>query len=371
MDCEGLDAQYMRRALELAQQGMGAVAPNPMVGAVLVREGQLLAEGYHARYGTAHAERAAIEQARRMGIDLEGATLYVNLEPCNHQGKTPPCTEAIAQTGISRVVVATLDPNPQVAGQGVEALRAMGKTVEVGLMAHEAQELNRRFFTHHTQRRPYIVLKWAQSADGFIDSDRSADEPPVWITNNAARVLVHRWRAEEMAILVGTSTVVRDNPQLTVRHWCGNNPLRVVLDRTLRIPAESHVFDGSTPTLVFAGKNLRSSQRSDTLSQIPNLDLELVDFMKGITGVLLDALYTRGVTSLMIEGGTLLISNFMAHGLWDEARVFVGNSFIRRGVAAPCIPEEPCEAQQVGDVRLYHFRRRSAAETPAQLVGLA
>lgn len=353
------DTLFMQRALSIAQAGMAHVAPNPMVGAVITRGDTILAEGYHARYGGPHAERIAIDQARREGVDLRDTTLYVTLEPCAHQGKTPPCCQAILEAGIGRVVIATADPNPLVAGKGIEALRQAGVSVEVGLLEAEAKHLNRRFLTYHTRKRPYIILKWAQTLDGFVDSRRQPDEAPRWITNEECRHLVHKWRAQEMAILVGTNTAVRDNPRLNVRHWHGRNPLRVVLDRTLRIPPSSNLFNGESPTLVFAGNNHGAATRAAQLHDIPGLELLLVDFMKGIELTLLRELHARGVTSLIVEGGTQLLCNFIKRELWDEARIFVGNEFFREGVAAPQLPCGERQMSLIGDCQLHRITNPS------------
>lgn len=349
------DHTFMRRALEIALAGMGNVAPNPMVGAVIARENRILSEGFHANYGESHAERIAIENAKKKGIDLKGSTLYVTLEPCAHKGKTPPCTEAIIEAGISRVCVATTDPNPQVAGKGIEILKNAGIAVELGLLEEEAKHINRRFFTFHTKKRPYIILKWAQTLDGFIDSNRQENEPPEWITNNECRRLVHKWRTQEMAILVGTNTAAKDNPQLNVRFWHGRNPLRVVLDRTLRVPPESNIFDGSSPTLIVAGKNQGATTRADAVKSIPNLELLLVDFMKGGERMLLQELYSKNITSLIVEGGTLLLNNFLKRDLWDEARIFFGNRLFKRGVQAPQIPDAPHKNLPIGDTLLHLY----------------
>ncbi len=351
-----VDKRFMNRAIEIARNGFGRVAPNPMVGAVLVRDEQILAEGYHAQYGSAHAEVMALQQADIHGIDLTGATLYVTLEPCTHVGKTPPCCEAIVRRPISRVVIATLDPNPEVHGKSLDMLRAAGKIVEVGILEAEAKELNRRFFTFHERKRPYIILKWAQTLDGYIDSNRSISEPHPWITNRKSQILVHKWRSEEGAVLVGTNTVLRDNPQLTVRHWKGANPLRVVMDRRLRLPQNLHVFDGSTPTLVIAGNNLSASKREDNFANIPNTELFFVVYMKGIEGVLLAELRKRNITSLIVEGGALILNNFLKYGLWDEARVFVGNQFYREGILAPALPDGFHNTYNVGQCQLHTFR---------------
>ena len=354
-----LDRVFMGRAIEIARNGLGHVAPNPLVGAVIVSNNQIIAEGFHAKYGESHAEIMAFAQADAVGANLEGATLYVTLEPCTHTGKTPPCCEAIVARPVRRVVIATLDPNPAVHGKSIELLRAAGKEVKVGVLEEQAKELDRRFFTYHEKKRPYIILKWAQTLDGFIDVQRPDEEPHAWITNRKSQMLVHKWRSEEMAIIVGTNTALRDNPQLTVRYWNGRNPLRVVLDRKLRLPKELHLFDGSTPTLVIAGNNLQAATREAEFHDIPNTELILLDFMKGLEGILLTELYKRHVTSLIVEGGATLLNNFLKSGLWDEARVFVGNQFYRDGVRAPELPVGAHYSYTIDECQLHTFRNPS------------
>lgn len=338
---------FMSRAISLARLGAGHVSPNPMVGAVIVRDQRVVSEGFHAQYGGMHAEAAAIHDARSRGVELSGTTLYVTLEPCSHYGKTPPCVEAIVGSGIKEVYISLLDPNPLVAGRGVRYLREHGVEVHLHQMEREALFLNRRFFTFHIAHRPYIILKWAQTRDGFIDRLRGPQLPPSRISNRLSRALVHRWRAEEDSIIVGTNTVEYDNPQLTVRYWSGRNPLRITIDRTLRLPDSSHLFDGSTPTLLFTSEEALERSTVDWRSF---LDVEPVDFSRPIEPQILDALYSRGVQSLIVEGGTQLLQSFLHQGLWDEARVFVGADCFGRGVKAPEPPEaEMQERITLGD----------------------
>ena len=246
------DDDYMRRCIQLAENGLGAVAPNPMVGAVIVHEGRIIGEGYHRRFGEAHAEVNAIARVARPEL-LQQSTLYVNLEPCSHYGHTPPCSKLIISKHIPRVVIANVDPNPKVAGRGIRMMREAGIEVITGVLEKEGEWLNRRFFTFQRLHRPYIQLKWAQSADGFLDRLREENNaiPPVQISSELTKLLVHKARTEESAIMVGTNTAIKDNPKLTVRRWSGQNPVRVVVDRLLRIPSHYHVFDQSIPTLVY------------------------------------------------------------------------------------------------------------------------
>ena len=349
----------MSRCLELAQNGMGNVAPNPMVGCVVVKNGSIIAEGYHKEYGMDHAERMAINSVKD-NEQLKDSTLYVSLEPCSHFGQTPPCTDIIIDSGVKRVVVATKDPNPKVQGRGIEVLKNAEINVSVGTLEKEAKELNRRFFVYHVKKRPYIILKWAQTLDGFIDAVRKPTDPiaPVWITNELARTIVHRWRSEEQAILIGTNTVEKDNPKLDVREWSGRNPLRVVMDRTLRLSPNSRVYDGSMPTLVFIGNNATASSKKATFASIPNMELLTVDFAKGMENQVLKELYERGVVSIIIEGGAMLINSFVKRRFWDEARVFVGNKFFGDGVKAPSFNGQLFSYDQVGDSKLFTYRNR-------------
>lgn len=359
MEQQTMDSLYMNRCLELALNGIGNVAPNPMVGSVVVYKDSIIAEGYHKEYGYDHAERMAINAVKDKDL-LKQSTLYVSLEPCSHFGKTPPCTDLIIESGIKRVVVASRDPNPKVQGRGIETLTKAGIDVTYGILEKEAKELNRRFFVYHVKKRPYIILKWAQTLDGYIDSIRKPDDPiaPVWITNDLARTLVHRWRSEEQAILIGTNTVAKDNPRLDVRDWNGRNPLRVVLDRKLRLSTDYHVFDGTIPTLLFIGNNSSASARKPEFASIPNLEMLTIDFAKGEEGQVLKELYERNVLSIIIEGGAMLISSFVKKGLWDEARVFVGNKFFGDGVKAPEFKGELFSYDEVGDSKLFTYRNR-------------
>ncbi len=359
MDRQRIDEIFMARCLELARCGEGSVSPNPMVGAVVVHDGKIIGEGYHIKHGQAHAEVNAIAAVKDKSL-LPESTIYVNLEPCSHFGKTPPCADLIKDMRIPRVVVASTDPNPLVAGRGVDTLRKAGRDVTVGVLEQEALELNRRFYTFHTQKRPYIILKWAQTLDGYIDAIRKEGDPiaPIWITNELSRRLVHKWRSDEQAIMVGTNTVEKDNPKLNVRDWSGSSPLRVVLDRKLRLPASSSVYDGSVPTLVFMGNNASASQRKPELQSIPELELLTIDFAKSIEQQVLTELYQRGVLSVIVEGGAALINNFVRKNLWDESRIFVGNTFFGDGVKAPNLTGELYSYDEIGDSKLFTYRNK-------------
>jgi diaminohydroxyphosphoribosylaminopyrimidine deaminase/5-amino-6-(5-phosphoribosylamino)uracil reductase len=355
------DRVYMNRCLELAVNGKGRVAPNPMVGTIIVYNDRIIAEGYHKEYGGDHAERMAINLVKDKSV-LSESTLYVSLEPCSHYGKTPPCADLIIESGIKRVVVAAKDPNPQVQGAGIQKLKDAGIEVVVGVLEQQAKELNRRFYVYHAKKRPYVILKWAQTLDGFIDAMRKPNDPiaPVWITNELARTLVHKWRSEEQAILIGTNTVDKDNPKLNVRQWSGNNPLRIVLDRKLRLPKDSNVYDGSMPTLVFIGNNSSASARKVDFQSIPNMEIVVIDFAKGLESQLLKELYERNITSLIVEGGAMLINSFIKRNLWDEARLFVGNQFFYDGVKAPEFSGKPYSFDEIGDSKLFTYRNKLA-----------
>lgn len=333
---------FMQRALDLAERGKGAVRPNPLVGCVLVHEGKIIGEGYHAQYGGPHAEVNAIASVTDHKL-LEEATAYVSLEPCSHYGKTPPCANLLIEKGIKSVVVATLDPNPLVAGKGVKLLQEAGISVQVGLLEQEARWQNRRFFCQQEKHRPYLILKWAQTQDGFIARENFDSK---WISCSQSRQLVHQWRAEEQAILVGKNTALHDNPRLNVRDWTGSDPIRVVLDSKLELPADLHLFDQQIPTLCY---NLLKSEKLTNLEwvQLPQLSPE----------ALLADLHARQIQSVLIEGGSQTITQFLAAGLWDEARVFTAPIQFERGIAAPNLTQAPSESHLIGEDQLdiyYH-----------------
>jgi diaminohydroxyphosphoribosylaminopyrimidine deaminase/5-amino-6-(5-phosphoribosylamino)uracil reductase len=325
---------FMRRAIELAEGGKGKVRPNPLVGCVIVHQGKIIGEGYHAQYGGPHAEVNAIAAVTNQKL-LADATAYVSLEPCSHWGKTPPCANLLIEKGIKSVVVATLDPNPLVAGKGVKLLEEAGISVQVGLLEHEARWQNRRFFCQIEQQRPYIILKWAQTADGFVARENFDSK---WISGAQSRQLVHQWRAEEQAILVGKATALHDNPRLDVRDWVGSNPLRIVLDSNLELPANLHLFDQQTPTLCY------NTLKSEVLPQ-----LEWVKLPKGMAlkEVLAD-LQRQKIQSVLVEGGSQVLQQFIAADLWDEARVFTAPIHFERGIAAPKLTQPPQDTYSIG-----------------------
>lgn len=324
-----MDDIYMRRCIQLARNGIGFVAPNPMVGAVVVYDGKIIGEGYHRRYGEPHAEVNAIASVKDKSL-LKESTLYVSLEPCSHYGKTPPCAELIIRNAIPRVVVGCLDPFPEVSGRGVRMLRDAGVDVSVGLLKEACERLNKRFITFFTKKRPYIILKWAQSSDGFIDKERNinSSEKPVRLSGDLTQIIVHRRRSHESAILVGTRTALLDNPSLNVRFWNGKNPLRVVIDKNLTIPAGYHLFDRSAPTLIYTACATENKN---------NIIYQVIDFEKNVIGQIISDLYDRKVQSLIVEGGAQLLESFIRSGHWDEA--YVETAFLRlgSGIQAPVL----------------------------------
>ncbi len=348
---------FMERCLQLALNGLGSVAPNPLVGSVIVCNGNIIGEGFHAKFGMAHAEVNAINSVKDKSL-LKDSTLYVNLEPCSHHGKTPPCVDLIISTGIPRVVVAIRDPFPEVAGQGIARLQEAGIAVVEGVLDAKAREVNRRFLTFQQKKRPYVILKWAQSLDAYIDIERMPgdDKKPIWITNELARAVVHRWRSEEQSIMVGTKTVELDNPRLNVRDWKGNNPVRVVIDRTLRLGQHSYVFDEEISTIIVMGNNSGSAARRSNFLNRPNIEMVAIDFSREIEPQILEMLYQRSIQSVIIEGGAQVLDSFISRNLWDEARVFIGRKLFFYGVRAPLLSAKPVSEDRLFDSILYTYR---------------
>ncbi len=337
----------MRLCLEHARKGLGGTAPNPMVGCVIVCGSEIIGEGHHEKFGGPHAEVNAINSVMDKSL-LKQSVLYVNLEPCAHTGKTPPCSSLIIEHGIKEVVIANTDPNPLVNGKGIKLLEAAGCNVTTGVLEKEGRELNRRFFCWHENKRPFVILKWAQSTDGFIDSPRYGEKhKPLQISNLSSKKLLHRWRSEEQAILVGTNTALMDNPKLTVREWQGNNPLRIVPDKWLRIPSHFHILDKSTPTLVFT-----SLDKQDE----PNLEYIKIDFEGNVANSMLEELYRRNVQSLIVEGGEILLNRFITQQVWDEARVFVSPQKLGKGIKAPLFPYKAISEENIDGDSLFIYK---------------
>jgi diaminohydroxyphosphoribosylaminopyrimidine deaminase/5-amino-6-(5-phosphoribosylamino)uracil reductase len=320
---------YMKRCLELAANGLGQVSPNPMVGAVLVCDGKIIGEGWHEAYGKPHAEVNAIENCKKNGSGelLSRSSLYVNLEPCNHFGKTPPCADLILENKIPEVFIGMRDPNTDVEGGGVLKLRKAGVRVEENLLRAECEELNRRFIIYQTRQRPYFILKYARSQDGFI-APLGSDGKIHWISNAYSRKLVHKWRTEEDAVMAGYHTVLKDNPQLTVRSWTGRNPVRVVVDDLLTLPPSSHVFNGESTTLLF---NTVKDEQSGNVEYIKYNPAE------SLPAQVCKALKAKHIQSVILEGGMRLIQKFVNDGIWDEARILTAPHNLGQGIAAPVI----------------------------------
>lgn len=326
------DEIYMQRCLELAQLGMGKVSPNPLVGCVIVHGNRIIGEGYHEQFGQAHAEVNAIASVKEEDRPLlSSASLYVNLEPCSHHGKTPPCADLLVSKKIRRVVIAMSDPNPLVAGAGIRVLESAGIKVKCGILETQARELNRRFITFMTQHRPYIILKWAQSAEGnFCPSSKKK----FWLSGPEARIAVHKWRSEEDAVLVGAGTVISDDPELTVREYCGRNPLRVVFDPDSKLSRSFKVFDGNAETLHFQGPFKTQAMLHE----------------------LIETLYNKSIQSLIVEGGLHTLNEFISSNLWNEARVIQTPGPLPDGLKAPYLSADPKSVSTLGNDQLLIFK---------------
>jgi diaminohydroxyphosphoribosylaminopyrimidine deaminase/5-amino-6-(5-phosphoribosylamino)uracil reductase len=339
--------QYIARCIELAKNGFGTTYPNPMVGSVIVYNGEIISEGWHQKAGEPHAEVNAIHSVKNPSL-LDKATIYVSLEPCSHFGKTPPCCDLIIKNKIPNVVIGTVDSNIKVAGNGIKRLQEAGINVVVGVLEKECYELNRRFFTFHEKKRPYIILKWAQTQDSFIAPTEKEELKPVWITNVQSRQLVHKWRTEEQAILVGTQTVIDDNPQLNARDWEGNNPIRIVIDQRNRIPKTAHIWDNKIKTIVFSNEN--------SIPPSANTIVEVIDFQQNIAPQIVEKLYQHQIQSVIIEGGAQTLQTFIDATLWDEARIFIGNSTFGTGKKAPVLNTSLSTKERIGTDELLIIR---------------
>lgn len=336
---------YMRRALELARNGSGQVSPNPLVGSVIVHEGAIIGEGWHEKYGEPHAEVNAIASVKNKEL-LKESTLYVNLEPCSHMGKTPPCADLIVSHNLQKVVIANRDSNPLVAGNGIRKLREAGIMVIPDILAQEGYQLNRRFFTFMEKKRPRIILKWAETADGFI-ARRNNDSK--WISDAYSRQLVHKWRSEEDAVLVASGTAWHDNPMLNVRNWSGRDPVRIVIDRYLKLGSNQHLFDRKQRTLCY---NLVEEGAFE--------NLEFVQLQKdNLIGQMVEDLYKRRIQSVIVEGGGQLLRSFIEAQLWDEARIFISPKKFETGVPAPAISGVIMENNKLGNDWLKVLLRKA------------
>lgn len=323
----------MQRCIDLASRAIGYTWPNPVVGSVIVHNGSIIGEGYHLKAGGNHAEVMAINSVKDQTL-LSRSTLYVNLEPCSHYGKTPPCAERIIAEGIPRVVVGTTDTSSRVSGKGIAMLREAGIDVTTGVCEETARNVNKRFFTFHEKKRPYVVLKWARSADGFIDIIRPAGTPvgPWWVTGMSERILVHRWRSQEETILAGGATIRTDNPKLNVRYWKGRNPIRLIVSRSANLDRDASVFSGDGRTILYTAREG---------AEFPFTETKIIDCSESeLPALLLGDLYSRGVSSVFVEGGRAILEMFIRASLWDEARVFTGRSSWGSGLQAPKISGE-------------------------------
>ena len=336
---------YMQRCIELAQNGAGNVSPNPMVGAVVVCADKIIGEGYHQLYGEAHAEVNAIKAVKDKSL-LSKATIYVSLEPCAHFGKTPPCSDLIIDSRIPNVVIGCTDSFAQVAGKGIEKLKNAGITVSVGILEKECLELNKRFFTFHEKKRPYIILKWAQSQDGFMDKKRTDTCPTInWITEPNTKQLTHKWRSEEDAILIGKNTAINDNPELTTRVVDGKNPIRIVVDRKLKLPKDLKIFNSEAKTIIL--NELKNEGNDSILYKKVNFE----SFFDDLWSVCIE----NDIISLIVEGGAFTINQFIENDLWDEARVLTGKPFFVGGIKAPKLNIEPNQQLSFGKDEISYY----------------
>lgn len=340
----------MYRCLQLAAYGSGHVAPNPMVGAVVVHNDKIIGEGFHQRYGEAHAEPNAILSIKDKSL-LTESTLYVNLEPCSHMGKTPPCANFIISKNIPKVVIGTLDPNPKVSGNGIQLLKDAGIDVVVGVLEKQCKKLNKYFFTLQDEKRPFILLKWAETADGFIDFIRkNVETPPLQISGQLAKQMTHKVRSEMQAIMVSTNTAVLDNPALTTKHWSGKNPIRIILDRTGRIPQHYQIFDNQAQTIIFTEKPGTNTESTRFIK---------LKFDEHILNKILASLASNNIHSVLVEGGAQLLNSFIEKGLWDEAMVEVSPQLIGEGVAAPNLGLRPESMKKIDGHKHFTYINRN------------
>jgi diaminohydroxyphosphoribosylaminopyrimidine deaminase/5-amino-6-(5-phosphoribosylamino)uracil reductase len=333
----------MYRAIELAKLGAGKVSPNPMVGCVIVNEGKIVGEGFHKIYGGPHAEVIAISSVKDPST-IKESDVYVSLEPCSHHGKTPPCTDLLIKYKVKQVYISCTDPNPLVSWKGIQRLKGAGIDVVEGILEEEGILVNKRFFTFQNKKRPYVILKWAQTADNFIARENFDSK---WISNEYSRQLVHRWRVEEDAIMVGANTAIHDNPRLSARDWIGKDPIRILIDPNLKVPKANHLFDRTQKTIIYN----HSIDQSDEI--IDFVKLEKSDFLKSV----FNDLHRRNIMSVMVEGGAFLINKIVTENLWDEARVFRCNKTFGRGIKTPdLIDSYLVEKRNVFDDELLFFK---------------
>lgn len=318
---------FMDRCLQLAQNGLGTTYPNPLVGAIIVTNGKIIGEGWHQKAGEPHAEVHAIDAVKDKSL-LKDATIYVNLEPCSHFGRTPPCADLIIKHQIKKVVIGTEDPFSKVAGNGIKKLKNSGCQVIVNVREKQCLELNKRFFTFFNKLRPYIILKWAETIDGYIAPTRQKSKQPFWISNPYSRQLVHRWRSQEQAILAGTTTILKDDPEFTVRDWHGKHPFRVTIDRKSKIPGTFKIYNAKADTLVFSEKEILEK---------PTVTTRIINSSQPVVEQISKVLFEKQLQSVIVEGGTKTLQLFIQSNLWDEARVFEGTEALNSGIKAPTL----------------------------------
>lgn len=344
---------FMRRCFQLARKSDGFTKPNPLVGSVIVYKNRIIGEGYHRHFGESHAEVNAINSVKDKTL-LPQSTLYVSLEPCAHHGKTPPCAQLIISKRIPRVVLAVRDPNPKVSGKGIEMLREANIEVTEGVLEKEALEINKLFFVNQLNSRPYIILKWAQSRDGYIDINRNPldSKQPTIISNKLTHTIVHKFRTRVQGILVGTNTALLDNPQLTSRKWYGDNPTRIVLDRQNKLPRSLALFDGTAPTIIFSDN---ISRKPETINSVKFIE---IDYTVDPINQILSHLYNEKIHSLLIEGGSILLSSFILNNMWDEAYIEVSDLELRSGVESPIIQGEIIEVNKYLNSSQFHLKSK-------------
>lgn len=342
--------KYMQRCLQLANKGLGFTAPNPMVGAVLVYQDKIIGEGFTSPFGGNHAEVNCINSvAKENEIFISKATLYVSLEPCSHYGKTPPCSNLIVNKRIKHVVIGAIDSNELVSGNGIKYLEKNGCNVEVNVLKKECLELNKRFFTFHKKKRPYIILKWAQSMDGFIGKNNKKVKEPIWISNTYSKQLVHLWRSQEQSILVGKNTVLEDNPTLNTRLVKGKNPIRITFNKNKDINLKNSILDNSIKTICFVNKNIHLT--SNTLTKFIEIDFE-----KDSVSQMINYLFQEEIQSVIIEGGAKTLQSFIDLNLWDEARIFQGNIELKNGIKSPVINGKLMRKNYIKKDTLYIYK---------------
>ncbi|SDZ87031.1 bifunctional diaminohydroxyphosphoribosylaminopyrimidine deaminase/5-amino-6-(5-phosphoribosylamino)uracil reductase RibD [Psychroflexus halocasei] len=329
--------KYMSRCIQLAKKGLGSTYPNPLVGCVIVHKNKIIGEGWHEKAGEAHAEVRAIASVKNHEL-LKESQIYVSLEPCSHYGKTPPCANLIIDKKIPEIIIGAVDPFAEVSGNGIKKLFEAGRKVRVGVLEKECLDLNKRFNTFHQKKRPYIILKWAETPDSFVAP--KTQDGIFWISNPYSKQMVHKWRSEEVAIIVGTNTALKDNPQLNTRSWSGKSPIRIVIDKNLKLTEDLHLFDASVQTYIFHHLELNAKDKK-------NLNYIGIDFSKNVLNQLMEKLYQLKIQSVIIEGGSQTLQSFIDQNLWDEARVFTGQNKLNNGIKAPKFDFTPILTEKI------------------------